>query len=261
MSFRTTSKSGARPNNRLLQAMSPEAFSKFKPHLRLLDLPTKRVLVEPDQPTTEVFFMASGLASIVAQNSEERVEIAHVGREGMTGQHLLLFAETTPNNTFIQTAGEGYSMSATTMLEIYARDPEIRSLFLRYLQTCELQLAHSALANARYSVLERLARWLLMVHDRLDGDDLPLTHEFLALMLGVRRSGVTDQIHIMEGNHAIKATRANIRVLDRDKLTQTAGESYGIPEAEYERLIGLQLNHHGRLLHGSEQQAVARPLH
>ena len=94
------------------------------------------------------------------------------------------------------------------------------------------------MANARYSVHERLARWLLMSHDRLDGDDLPLTHEFLAIMLGVRRSGVTDQIHILEGIGAIKATRGNIHIISRSKLENVAGGSYGLPEQEYHRLIG-----------------------
>jgi CRP-like cAMP-binding protein len=104
-----------------------------------------------------------------------------------------------------------------------------------------LQLAHSALANARYNMPERLARWILMCHDRLQDDDLPLTHEFLGLMLGVRRSGVTDQIHILEGIRAIKATRGNIKVVDRPKLEDIAGGSYGVPEQEYEKHIGLPI--------------------
>jgi hypothetical protein len=94
---------------------------------------------------------------------------------------------------------------------------------------------------------ERLARWLLMCHDRLDGEDLALTHEFLSLMLGVRRSGVTDQLHILEGRHAIKATRGNIRITDREKLEDIAGGCYGAPEAEYGRLIESQLEHDYRV--------------
>jgi hypothetical protein len=88
---------------------------------------------------------------------------------------------------------------------------------------------------------ERLARWLLMCHDRLQTDDLPLTHEFLSIMLGVRRSGVTNEIHILEGIHAIKATRGNIRIVDRQKLEDVAGGSYGIPEDEYEQYIGFPI--------------------
>jgi CRP-like cAMP-binding protein len=134
-------------------------------------------------------------------------------------------------------AGEGYLVPVDKFTLIGQEDAAIRDLLLRYIHCSDMQLAYSALANARYSLHERLARWLLMCHDRIDGDDLPLTHEFLALMLGVRRSGVTEQIHILEGNHSIKATRANIRILDRTKLEQVAGGCYGVPEKEYRRLI------------------------
>jgi hypothetical protein len=95
------------------------------------------------------------------------------------------------------------------------------------------------MANGRYSMQQRLARWLLMCQDRLDRFDLPLTHEFLSLMLGVRRSGVTNELHILEGIHAIKATRGNVRVQNREKLEEIADGCYGLPEAEYERLIGI----------------------
>ena len=138
----------------------------------------------------------------------------------------------------MQVAGTGYLMPTGVLMDIAHRNPPVRQLLLNYVHTCELQLAQSALANARYSVYERLARWLLMVHDRMDGDDLPLTHEFLSIMLGVRRSGVTDQIHLLEGIHAIKATRGNVQVRDRSKLEEIAAGCYGIPEKEYERLIG-----------------------
>ncbi|NNH68144.1 Crp/Fnr family transcriptional regulator, partial [Rhizobium laguerreae] len=115
--------------------------------------------------------------------------------------------------------------------------PEVRQLLLRYVHTCELQLAHSALAAAKFNVHQRLARWLLMCHDRIDGNHLPLTHDFLALMLGIRRAGVTNELHILEGMHAIKSTRGNVRILDRNKLIEIAGGCYGVPELEYERLI------------------------
>jgi hypothetical protein len=109
---------------------------------------------------------------------------------------------------------------------------------LRYVHVFDVQVAHTALSHGSYGLEARLARWLLMCHDRLDGNDLPLVHEFLALMLGVRRAGVTETMHLLEGVHAIKATRGLITVLDRDKLEEAAGESYGVPEAELEKLIG-----------------------
>jgi CRP-like cAMP-binding protein len=238
-----TSVDQASVQNRLLKAISPEAFSLFAPHLETIDLPVKHVLVEADQTTTHVCFMESGLASMVATSTEdEAVEVGHIGREGMTGEHIILMADRTPTKTFMQVAGTGYLMPAEMLSSILLSNPESLQTFLRYVHCNNLQLAHSALANARYSVYERLARWLLMVHDRTDGDDLPLTHEFLSLMLGVRRSGVTDQIHLLEGIHAIKATRANIKVLDREKLKEIADGCYGVPERAYERLIGLPMS-------------------
>ena len=100
------------------------------------------------------------------------------------------------------------------------------------------QTAQSALVNGSSIVEERLARWILMCRDRLDADEFPITHDFLAMMLGVRRSSVTDAIHLLEGNLLIKATRGNIQILDRARLEHAAGASYGVPEAEYRRLIG-----------------------
>ncbi|MFN7024646.1 MAG: Crp/Fnr family transcriptional regulator [Pseudorhizobium sp.] len=225
--------------NGLLTAIRPEIFAEFLPHLELVELPIKHVLVEADQPTSHVCFIESGLGSMVALNADRQtVEIGHIGPEGMTGQHLVLLTSQTPNRTFMQVAGAGYLMPVSAFTTLLDEISEVRALFLNYVQTCELQLAHSALANARYNVNQRLARWLLMMHDRVDGHDLPVTHEFLALMLGVRRSGVTDQIHILEESQAIKATRGNVRLLDRARLEEIAGGSYGVPEREYARLIG-----------------------
>jgi CRP-like cAMP-binding protein len=116
-------------------------------------------------------------------------------------------------------------------------DALLLEMLLRYNHYAALQLANSALANARYSINERLSRWLLMVHDRLLRDDLPLTHEFLALMLGVRRSGITNELHVLEGIHAIRATRGNVRILDREKLETIAAGSYGTLEMIYEDLF------------------------
>jgi CRP-like cAMP-binding protein len=121
-------------------------------------------------------------------------------------------------------------------------EPGFRALVLKYLHAFNIQVSYTALANARFSIYERLSRWLLMCHDRL-GEDLGLTHQFLSIMLGVRRSGITDQLHLLEGIGAIRSTRGNIRILDRSKLEDIAGGSYGVAEREYERLIGAPLRY------------------
>lgn len=233
-------KDQTRLNNRLLSLLPPDAFEMLSPHLENVDLPIKRSLVDSNQATKFVCFIESGFASVVATSTdEESVEVGHVGREGMTGYHVLLDVDLTPDKTFMQASGSGFLLPVSQLASMTEAFPSAHKMLLRYVHCCELQLAHSALANARYNISERLARWLLMCHDRLESDDLPLTHELLALMLGVRRSGVTGELHVLEGAHAIRATRGNVHVRDRQKLEEIAGGSYGLPEREYERLLGV----------------------
>ncbi|WP_062017980.1 Crp/Fnr family transcriptional regulator [Aureimonas sp. AU4] len=225
--------------NRLLAALSHTGRNALMSQAEIIDLPVRTTLVEPNVPTTHVFFLESGLASVVATSRDgaEQIEVGHLGLEGLSGLHLLLGTDRTPNHTFMQVAGSGLRVPSEHLLELLSADEKIRIHFLRFVQSYQIQLAHSALANGRYTIPQRLARWLLMCHDRLRTDDMRLTHEFLALMLGVRRSGVTNEIHILEGEHAIRANRASIRVLDRQKLIDIADGCYGVPEEEYARLI------------------------
>jgi len=229
-------------SNLLLRALPPEAYSLLQPSMQRVELPVKFDLITPNVPTHLVYFLERGLGSLVATNSDdEAVEVGHIGFEGMTGSHLLLKVEQTPNKAFMQVEGSGISVPTAVLLSVVEQVQAANDLLLRYVHCCELQLSHSALANARYNMPERLARWLLMCHDRLRDDDLHLTHEFLSLMLGVRRSGVTNKIHILEGVGAIRATRGNVRILNRQKLEEIAGGSYGIPEQEYERHVGFAI--------------------
>lgn len=225
--------------NRLFTTMSPDDFSLLQPHLESIELPVKHVLVEIDAPIAHVCFLETGLASVVAESSdEESIEIGHVGYEGMTGYAVVLgVVDNDHNKTFMQAEGSGHLVATTALREAMAASPSLQALMMRYLYSCQVQVAHTALANGRYNMNERLARWLLMCHDRLEGDEIPMTHEFLSLMLGVRRSGVTNEIHILEGIGVIKATRGNLRVVDRVKLEEVAGGCYGLAEREYDRLI------------------------
>ena len=233
----TISQSSVR--NRLLKAMSGDDFARLKPDLEPMVLNVKDVLVQANEPIAHVYFMEEGLASIVAISPDnERIEVGHVGREGMTGEPVLLGVTSSPNQTFIQVAGSGLRMRAEDLTAAAEASPSLRALLLRFVQTLLIQTSHSALANGRYTIQERLARWLLMCHDRMDGDDLPLTHEFLSLMLGVRRSGVTEALHALEGVQIVKAGRGHILLRDRFRLEEIAGGCYGVPEAEYAKLIG-----------------------
>jgi CRP-like cAMP-binding protein len=228
--------------NTLLKTISPQVFDRLADEMEQVDLPLRHVLVEDNIMPEFIYFLEAGLASVVATSSDgDAIEVGHVGREGVTGMHVMLAVPATPGRTFMQVAGSGVRVPLNVFNKVVISDPETRDFFLRYVHTTVLQLAHSALANARYNMQERLARWILMCHDRLDGDNLAVTHEFLSLMLGVRRSGVTEQLHFLEGRHAIRSTRGNVHVVNRGTLLDIAGGCYGVPEREYEKVLGLPL--------------------
>jgi CRP-like cAMP-binding protein len=225
--------------NRLLAAMSANDYGLLHADLEGVALQVRDVLVEPNKRIKYVHFIEEGLASVIAENSEhEHLEVGHVGCEGLTGTSVINGVDRTPNKTFIQVAGSAFRLPADGLTQAMEDSPSLRALLLRFMQTTLIQLAHSALANGRYSIHERLARWLLMCHDRVDGDNLPLTHEFVSLMLGVRRAGVTEALHVLEGRGLIGVSRGGIIVRDRTKLQDAANGCYGLPEAEYARLIG-----------------------
>jgi len=229
-----------RIRNLLLRVMPPEAFLLLRPHMEAVDLPLKHHLVESNRANASVYFIEHGLASIVATTlDDESIECGHIGFEGMAGAHVVLKTDCSPMKTYMQIAGNGIIVPVGILKDVLTKVPAADILLSNYVHTTEVQVAYSALANGRYTMHERLARWILMSHDRIEGDDLPLTHEFLSLMLGVRRSGVTDELHKLEGMWAIKATRGNIHVRNRKLLEEIAGGCYGGPENEYERLLGV----------------------
>ena len=160
----------------------------------------------------------------------------------MVGVPVALGVRTTPFEFFVQHAGEGLRMPTHHLEEVMDERPSLHRRLLRYAQALNVQTSGTAFANAEHTVETRLARWLLMCHDRVDGDALSTTHEFLSLMLGVRRAGVTLALQALEGRRLISTKRGQVTVLDRAKLEEVAGDSYGVPEAEYARLIGLPLS-------------------
>ena len=225
--------------NRLLRMMPPEAFEALETDLAPARLPARHVLVRANTPVDQVHFPTEGIASTVAVSVQgRRLEVGIFGREGLSAPSLLLGSDQTPYETFMQVEGESLSLPAKRFEAAVRSCEPLRSFLLRYVQVLQVQTAQTAMSNGSYNIEERTARWLLMCHDRIDQDALPLTHEFLGMMLGVRRSSVTDSLHVLEGLGIIHARRGVIEVKDRDRLEQMAGESYGLPEAEYNRLIG-----------------------
>lgn len=225
--------------NRLLRALPPSDRSLVLSLLEPVALAADEVLVEPGRPIGHVWFLESGIGSTTALCPDgQRVEVASLGREGMAGHAALQGAETSPLLTAMHAPGRALRARAGDLRHAMEASPGLRDLLGRYMQVVTVQAAHAALANGRFSIDERVARWILMAHDRSDEDGLRLTHDVLARALGVRRPGVTTAIHVLEGRGLVRATRGQVAVLDRAGLEEAAGGSYGAPEAEYERLIG-----------------------
>ena len=225
--------------NRLLAAMPPEAFEAVRPHLEPVPLPLRGVLAEAGTPVPYVHFPLTGIASTtVTTGTGRRLEVGLFGRDGMSPSSILLGVDRTPYDTFMQVGGSALRAPTAAISEALYACPPLRDFLLRFAQIVVVQTAHTALSNGAFKIEARTARWLLMCHDRIDGDALPITHEVLGIMLGVRRSGVTDAMHVLEGAGIVRTRRGLIEIADRAGLERIAGDSYGIPEAEYERLIG-----------------------
>lgn len=233
------SRHSSRLRNRLLAALSPTDLALLQPHLRPLVVAVRHEIERPNRRIDAIFFMDAGIASVVAvQADETQIEVGLVGCEGMTGTAVVLGGTQSPNSTYIQVAGEAQSIRADDLRKAMTTSESLRTLFLKYVQVFMVQTAHTAIANARAQIDRRLARWILMAHDRTGDKTLALTHEFLALMLGVRRPGVTEALQSLKRQKLIETGRNKIVVLNRGGIEKLAGHSYGVPEKEYRRLIG-----------------------
>ena len=167
------------------------------------------------------------------------VEVGLFGFEGMAGSSVVLGAGQTPNKSMVQVNGSpSMVISSEALVAACSQSAGLHMLLLRYSQSMNVQASQTAAANARFELPERLARWLLMCQDRVQSAQLGLTHEYMSTMLAVRRSGVTVTLHTLEATGAIRSTRGVVTILDRGRLEEISGESYGSAEAEYRRLIG-----------------------
>ena len=223
-------------HNQLLSSLKPDDLALLRPALHHVELPLMTVLEEAGDPVKDVYFFQSGFASVVT-GDKVPIEIGLIGREGMTGLSIVLHDDRSVNRTFMQAGGTALSMSADRLRTALLDSPSLRTSLLRYAHAFSVQTSQTALVNGRAKIEARLARWLLMAHDRFDQNDFPLTHQFIAMMLGVRRAGVTTALNMLEGRHLIKARRGHIAVVDRKGLEAISDASYGVPEAEYARLV------------------------
>jgi len=214
-------------SNRILAGLARQDFALIKPHLEPVDLPVRKVLETRRKRIDYVYFVESGFASVVANGSDKpSIEVGIIGREGMTGLAIVLGGDRAQHATYIQVAGKGQRMSAARLREVDEQSPAFHRAMLRYVRAFLAQTTTTALANGRSKIEERLARWLLMADDRLGGDEIHLTHEFLGLMLGTHRPGVTLALQALERTGFIATRRGSIRILDRKALEKSSNGTY-----------------------------------
>jgi CRP-like cAMP-binding protein len=227
------------PRNRILACMSGADLALLQPRLEPVTLGLRQWLERPNRKVRNAYFIERGIASVVALSRGDRrqASVALVGQDGMIGLAAVLGADRSPNETLMQVKGEGQCIAAQDLRRVMAESDSLASSLMRYAHAFSIQVAQTALANTQGKVEERLARWLLMAHDRIEGDNLALTHELLAATLGVRRSGVTTALHRLAAHALISTTRGSVTVLDRGGLEETANGLYGVPEAESARLF------------------------
>ena len=214
-------------SNRILAGLARRDFALIEPHLEPVDLPVRKVLETRRKRIDYVYFVESGFASVVANGSDKpSIEVGIIGREGMTGLAIVLGGDRAQHATYIQVAGKGQRMSAARLRQVDAQSPAFHRAMLHYARAFLAQTTTTALANGRSKVDERLARWLLMAHDRLGGDELNLTHEFLGLMLGTHRPGVTLALQALEKAGLIATRRGRVTILDRKTLQKSSNGTY-----------------------------------
>jgi CRP-like cAMP-binding protein len=224
--------------NSLLDALSAEAFGHILPCLEPVPLPVRLVLHGAGEVIEFVYFPQSGMVSVVAATGDAAlVEVGIIGREGFVGIPALLESDAAPHQVFMQVAGSGYRMTATAMRSEMERSPAFRRLLLRYAQSFLTQVAQLAACNARHPLDARLARWLLMAGDRLGPGEMPLTQEFLAMMLGVQRPGVNIAARMLQKGGSIRYTHGRIEVVDPAALEAASCECRRVIKRELDRLL------------------------
>lgn len=214
--------------NRLLAGLTPGDGAALAAVLESVDLPRRRSLEQRHRRVEHIYFIDSGVASVVAGGADVRsVEVGMIGREGLTGLAALMGAPKAAYDVFIQVAGHGRRVAATVLAALLDERPSLRAAVLRFAYALMVQVGATARANARAKLEERLARWLLMTRDRIEGDEFELTHEFLATMLGVRRAGVSVAMKHLESRGLVELRRGAIHIVDREGLVMSSNGAYG----------------------------------
>ncbi|MCY7306305.1 MAG: Crp/Fnr family transcriptional regulator [Rhodoferax sp.] len=224
--------------NRLLAALPAAEWTRWEPHLQLVDLPLGKVLYEPGGELEHVYFPTTAIISLLyVMENGASAEIAVVGREGLLGISLFMGGQSTPSRALVQSAGEGFQLPSAMIQSEFNNSNPVMQLLLRYTQALITQMAQTAVCNRHHSLDQQLCRWLLLSLDRLSGNELVMTQELIANMLGVRREGVTEGALKLQNAGLIRYSRGRINVLDRKGLEARTCECYAVVKKEYDRLL------------------------
>ena len=224
-------------DNHLLAALPPPEWGRWLPLLEYVELELGQVLYESGKTLSHVYFPTTAIVSLLyVMEDGASAEIAVVGNEGVVGIALFMGGESTPSRAVVQSAGYGFRLSSQAIKEEFKRAPVLH-LLLRYTQALITQMAQTAVCNRHHSLDQQLCRWLLLSLDRLQGDELVMTQELIANMLGVRREGVTEAALKLQREGLIRYTRGHISVLNRKGLENRVCGCYGVVKKEYDRLL------------------------
>ena len=223
--------------NHILASLPPEDYERLAPHLEPVELPLGKVIQEAGERITHVYFPERAMVSLISNTSDgESVEVGIVGFEGMVSISSVMGVDKSPHEMLVQIHDGAQRLPVKALLEEFKRGGALHDKLLRYTQGLLLQTSQVAVCNAKHVVSERLARWLLMSQDRCMCDDLPFTHEFLSLMLGVRRAGVTEAAIVLQTEELIRYKRGNIKIIDRQGLEEHTCTCYEVVKAEFDLL-------------------------
>jgi CRP-like cAMP-binding protein len=229
------------PANRLLGLLTREDYERLRPHLQSVPLEYRKSLYLADTRIGFVWFIETGVGSLVnTMENGDAAEVGTIGNEGIVGLPLLLGDNRTPTSVYIQVPGVGLRMTAALFSRELARSASMRKVMLHYAHAFFNQVAQSAACNQFHSLRRRCCRWLLMTHDRMQSDQFLLTQEFLAMMLGVQRTGVSAAAGALQQAGLIRYSRGNVTILDRAGLEREACECYGISKREFDRLLSVR---------------------
>ena len=225
--------------NRFLAALPLDDLKRLRPHFQMADEPLGKVLIEMGEPMPYLYFPDGGMMSLMIRLEDgAAIEVGVVGKEGFAGLPALLGSTKAPHESMVQMPGKFGRIRTAIVVEEMRRSPALLDRVLRYAQAMYGQIAQTAVCNVHHTLPERLARWLLMAHDRAETDQLPLTQEFLSIMLAVRRPGVSIAANTLQQTGAIAYHRGRITVLDRERLEQAACECYGMAKEQFDHLLG-----------------------